>query len=562
MRRVRAGIAAAVAATLGMAGSVQAAPAAAPKLIVAISIDQFSWDLFNAYRTTYTGGLKRLAGGIAYTGYQSHAGTETCPGHSTILTGRHPSGTGIVANSWYDRASGKMVYCVAVPGADAEARGPQTMHVDTFGDWLKKSTPGSRVVAISGKDRAAITMAGKTADAVYWWNDGEGFVTSSYAGPATPAVVDPAKAFNTALFDRWRTQPPQLWPTKFSPKCAALQKPETFGTLKVSGEVPPEGAEASTKASNFLTQGDFEKHLRASPTFDRQVLDFASTIIDRDHLGHGPATDVLALSFSANDYIGHRYGPGGAEMCVQQAAIDQTLGRLFVKLDGLKVPYMVVLTADHGGSDAVERAVQNGVAARRVDGIAMLKQLKAAVGQQLGIASVPIASDDLEQIYIATGTDPALKAKVIEATVAWLKTQPDIDQVYTAEQVAAAVPPRGKPVADLSIVERMNESYDAERSADISVAFKPHVVLYAPKKPGDTVAGHGSPWDYDRRVPILFWWKGVRPQSPSTPIETVDIAPTLAAIANVAMPVRVWHRCDFRLQAYKPRRSMAHARKR
>jgi predicted AlkP superfamily pyrophosphatase or phosphodiesterase len=125
---------------------------------------------------------------------------------------------------------------------------------------------------------------------------------------------------------------------------------------------------------------------------------------------------------------------------------------------------------------------------------------------------------------------------VIEATVAWLKTQPDIDQVYTAEQVAAAVPPRGKAVADLSIVERINESYDAERSADISVAFKPHVVLYAPKKPGDTVAGHGSPWDYDRRVPILFWWKGVRPQSPSTPIETVDIAPTLAAIANVATP--------------------------
>jgi predicted AlkP superfamily pyrophosphatase or phosphodiesterase len=527
---------AAVAAALGMAGSVQAAPPVAPKLIVAISIDQFSWDLFSAYRTTYAGGLKRLARGVSYTGYQSHAGTETCPGHSTILTGRHPSGTGIVANSWFDRASGKMVYCVAVPGADANARGPQTMHVDTFGDWLKRKTPGSRVVAISGKDRAAITMAGKTADAVYWWDDGKGFVTSSYAGPATPAVVDPALAFDTALFDRWRASPPQLWPVRLSARCAALQKPETFGTLKVSGEVPPEGADASVKAADFLTRGDFQKHLRASPLFDRQVLDFATTIIDRDRLGHGPATDLLALSFSANDYIGHRFGPGGAEMCVQQAAIDQTLGRLFTKLDSLRVPYMVVLTADHGGSDAVERAAQHGVDARRVDGNALLKQMKAAVAQQLGLTSAPIASDDPEQIYITPGTDPALKAKAIAAIVAWLKARPEVEQVYTAEQVAAATPPRGKSVADLSLLERMNESYDAERSADISVAFRAHMSMSIPHAPGDSVAGHGSPWDYDRRVPILFWWKGVRPQIRKEPIETVDIAPTLAAIAGVVTP--------------------------
>ena len=177
------------------ASPVPAAPAPQPKLIVAISVDQFASSVYARYRNDYTAGLKRLSDGIAFpVGYQSHAATETCPGHSTLLTGDHPSHTGIVANTWFDRSAGTSVYCVAVSGTgDPFARGPQKLKATTLGDWLKQAYPTSRVVSISGKDRAAIMMAGHRPDLVAWWMDGFvenrpvfGFQTSPYAGPAGP----------------------------------------------------------------------------------------------------------------------------------------------------------------------------------------------------------------------------------------------------------------------------------------------------------------------------------------------------------------------------------------
>src|SRR6201996_8314705 len=190
-------IAAGFAALIGLAPAMAAPPPEKPKLIVAISVDQFSSELYRRYLSSYTGGLKTLSGGVSFpVGYQSHAATETCPGHSTILSGRHPSGTGIVANSWFDVKTGSNIYCVQAPGSsDPNARGPQNMHVTTLGDWVKAAEPGARSYSVSGKDRAAITMAGKHADGVWWWVDGVGFTTSSFAGPSGAAVTQPANAF-------------------------------------------------------------------------------------------------------------------------------------------------------------------------------------------------------------------------------------------------------------------------------------------------------------------------------------------------------------------------------
>ena len=518
-------------------GTAQAAPPPAqPKLVVAIAIDQFSAELFQRYRASFTGGLKRLSDGIAFTGYQSHAATETCPGHSTILTGRHPAATGIVANTWFDTKSGSSIYCVAVRGtADPDARGPQNLRVPTLGEWLKQAEPQARVVTISGKDRAAIMMAGHKADAVYWWNDGVGFTTSPYAGPATPAVTLPAEAFNKALFARWKASPPKLWPTEIPAACQALQQPHTFGKMTLSGKVPPDLA-LTVESGDFLHRTDFQEQLRGSSIFDSMTIDFADQTIDRLKLGHGPATDLLAVSLSSTDYIGHRYGNGGAEMCVQMAALDQTLGRFLAKLDGLGVPYIVALTADHGGIDAAERASEHGLDAHRVDPSAFVKRLNDALKAELKLDFEAIVGDDPQQLSINVGPDEALRAKVRDASVAWLKRQPEVAAVFTADEIAAAVPPAGKPADQLTVAERFHESYDKERSGDIQVQFTQYATLGMPRGPGDTVAGHGSPWDYDRRVPILFWWPGVTGEDRKEPIETVDIAPTLAAIAHVPAP--------------------------
>ena len=184
----------AVAACLALFAAI-AVPAAAaappkPKLVVAISIDQFSANLFERNRGRFQFGLRRLAeGGIAFpNGYQSHAATETCPGHSTLLTGRHPSATGIVANAWRDAATGKDVYCVfdpsqPVPGREGQGRGPANLKVSTLGEWMRAANPASRTVAVSGKDRAAITMAGHSPTGVFWWDEERDFTTSVPAAP-------------------------------------------------------------------------------------------------------------------------------------------------------------------------------------------------------------------------------------------------------------------------------------------------------------------------------------------------------------------------------------------
>ena len=508
-----------------------------PKLIVALSIDQFGADLYKRYKASFTGGLKRLGEGIVFTGYQSHAATETCPGHSTILTGDHPARTGIVANNWFDAKTGSNVYCVGVRGtADPDARGPQNLKVDTFGDWMKKVSPASQVVSISGKDRAAIMLGGHHADAVYWWNDGTGFTTSSFASPMTPTVLAAANSFDKALFAAWRAHPPQLWLADLPASCVVLAKPETFGKLPLSGKVPPEAAKDVESGPDFLARTDFQDQFRVSPGFDPMTVEFVKTLIDRRKLGQGPATDVLAVSLSTTDYIGHRYGTGGAEMCLQMAALDRAVGDLFAKLDSLGVPYVVVATADHGGSDAAERLTENGTPAKRVDPVAFVSALNKYLAKTLGLEAEAIVGDDPQQLIINVGPDEALRAKIRDATLAWLKDRPKVAQAYPAAETAAAVPPPGKPVTELTTLERFHESYDAERSGDIQVEFLDHTTLSMPRAAGDYVAGHGSPYDYDRRVPIFFWWPGVKGEARSEPVETVDIAPTLAGIAGVPIP--------------------------
>ncbi|WP_420140294.1 alkaline phosphatase family protein [Sphingomonas sp.] len=534
MRSIMRGLAAA-AAVLAGAGGVAAPPPAKPALVVAISVDQFSDELFRRYRPTFTQGLRRMADGIAFTGYQSHAGTETCPGHSTLLTGRHPSGTGIPANDWLDRTTWKEIYCVTVPGADKDARGPQNLRASTFGEWLKQAEPRARVVSISGKDRSAIMMGGHKVDAVYWWQDGKGFTTSSYAGPATRDVTVPAERFNAGIAKAWARTKPQLWPTDISAACRALQKDETFGRITRNGHVPPDIAVAAMAAPDYLGTSAFHDQVRGSPMLDRLTLDFAKQVITQRRLGRGRATDLLALSFSATDSIGHRFGNGGPEECVQMAALDKTLGELFAQLDALRGPYVVLLSADHGGFDAAERAKAQHADAYRLDSDAFRAEMKAALRARLGIAD-PIATDDLQQLYIKAAPGTPDFARIEQAAIAWLRQRPEVAAAHGRAEVAAAKPPRGKPVTELTLLERFNESYVPDRSGDIFVAYKPHVSFGIPGKPASSVAGHGTPWDYDRQVPILFWWRGVSSEERAEPAETIDIAPTLAAVTGVPAP--------------------------
>lgn len=526
------------------ASPVPAAPAPRPRLIVAISVDQFAASVFGRYRNDYTAGLKRLSSGIAFpVGYQSHAATETCPGHSTLLTGDHPSRTGIIGNTWFDRAAGASVYCVAVAPSDPFARGPQKLKVTTLGDWLKEAHPRSRVVSISGKDRAAIMMAGHHPDLVAWWMDGAvggkqvfGFQTSPYAGPAGPGIEAMLQRRDDAIAAAWREAPPKLWPSDVPAKCRAIEKAHRFGDIEIDGAVPPTAAVEATKQPGFVEHSSFTNELHASPLYDSLVLNFAADVARRWRLGTRASPDLLAISLSATDYVGHHYGNGGAEMCEQVHALDQSLGAFLDRIDQLHVPYIVVLTADHGSVDAPERLREQGIPAERVDTTRFLTGLNSHLKQTFNLNRDPISADDLQDLYITSSGDPALRVRLRDEAMNWLRKQPGVETVLTRDEVAAAIPPPGKSPADLTLAERLNESYDEDRSADIFVEFKKYETLGWPTGSSIFIAGHGSPWDYDRQVPILFWWPGAPSLTSRAPAETVDIAPTLASTIGIRPP--------------------------
>ena len=206
----------AIAAGLALACAAPAAagPPPKPKLIIVISVDQFSADLFAQHRGGFTGGLARLATGAVFgSGYQSHAATETCPGHSTITSGMHPSHTGIAGNTVRDPVTLEPVYCIddgktKVPGT-GDFRNPSMLKADTLGRWLKKADPTAKVLAVAGKDRAAIPMGGKDNDGEFWWNETlGGFTTYVPDGDSADARLKPVAAFNAALFKAWRQQAP------------------------------------------------------------------------------------------------------------------------------------------------------------------------------------------------------------------------------------------------------------------------------------------------------------------------------------------------------------------
>ncbi|MES2136246.1 MAG: alkaline phosphatase family protein [Pseudomonadota bacterium] len=495
-----------------------AQPANSPKLLVVFSIDQFSADLFDEYRPQFTGGLARLAGGTVFrNGYQSHAATETCPGHSTILTGDHPARTGIIANVWIDQAAArpdKNVYCAedeTAPGSSSANYkvSPRHLMVPTLGELMKARWPSSRNVAVSGKDRAAVMMSGHRADQRWYWT-GAKFATD-LDGAAVPQSVTKVNALVAQGLGQAR---PPLEPTPF---CLAKEK-----LVAVEGGGKPVGTGRFARAA-----GD-QAAFRASPELDGDTLALAAALVDEMRLGRGPSPDVLAVSLSATDYVGHSYGTEGEEMCLQLTELDREIGDFLKVLDARGIDYSVALTADHGGKDIPERERLAGVpAAARVDAALGASAMGRKLSASLGIAGPALLGESsFGDIYIDHSLPAADQKKVLAAAVAAYRASPRVEAVFTAAELAATPLATGAPDR-WSLIERARASYYPGRSGDFVVLLKTDITPIA-----DTsryVATHGSPWDYDRRVPILFWRPGLTATTVEQAADTVDIMPTLAA---------------------------------
>jgi predicted AlkP superfamily pyrophosphatase or phosphodiesterase len=499
------------------------APAPPPRLIVAISVDQLSADLFAHYRRRFTQGLARLQDGAVFpSGFQSHAATETCPGHSTILTGVRPARSGIIANDWYEPAlarADKHVYCaedVTNPAStsDRPVVSARNLNARTLGDRLKVANPASKNVAVSYKDRAAVMMGGHAIDAAYWWRPA-GFV--SFEGlPVGPAAVAANRAALATIAKGAPAMPVPAW-------CAPLGR-----RIDASDNMIGDGRFALERGK---TQG-----FTTSPRMDAAVANLAVALVDEFQLGRDAAPDVLSVGLSATDTIGHTLGPGGLEMCIQMAELDKTIGALLAQLDRRRLDYVVVLTADHGGFDVVERQRQQAYPrAVRGDSGLLVGELAKHVTTMTGITapSGPLLYGDGMggDRYISRLLSPADRAKVSDALVARLKAHPQVASVFTARELSQAPLPSSSP-QDWSLKDRARASFDPQRSGDVVVLLE-RAVMPIPAGARGYVATHGSPWDYDRRVPIMFWRRGLAGFEQPAPIETVDIAPSLAALLRL-----------------------------
>lgn len=495
-----------------------------PKLIVMIAVDQFSADLFAEYRGKFTGGLARLASGVVFpSGYQAHGATETCPGHATILTGSHPGRAGIVANNYFDLSvvrEDKRVYCAEDESVAGTASGsgkyaPSAKHllVPTLGDLIKARDPGAQVVSVAGKDRAAIMMGGRQADELLWLSPTG---LTSYRGTAlSPTAAQAGAAIAAAIA---QPRPAMTLPVDCANHDIAIpvnDKGGTVGTGRLAREA-----------------GDFRRFL-ASPEADGAVLATAAALRQVRRMGEGSRTDLLIVGLSATDYVGHSAGTEGSEMCLQMAGLDRELGDFFARLDATGIDYAVALTADHGGHDMPERNRQNAwPAAERVDPALDPDKLGKAVAEKLGLPQPLLYGDGpFGDMYLSKVLTSAQRKAVQDEILARLRAHPQIEAVVTADELSRR--PISTRAPDLwSLHDKLRASFHPDRSGDFVVVLKPRVTPI-PESGLGYVATHGSVWDYDRRVPMLFWRKGLAGFEQPNAVMTVDIMPTLAALIGV-----------------------------
>ncbi len=504
----------------------ETAPSGPPKLIVAISVDQFSADLFAQYRSRFSSGLARLQQGAVFpSGFQAHAATETCPGHATLLTGTRPARSGIIANNWYDLGTAraeKKIYCAEDENDPASSsRDPVVsavhLKVPTLGDLMKGANPATRNVSVSAKDRAVMMMGGHRIDAAYWYYKGQ-FATLKGREPS-PA----ANAINNAVAALVKKGAPAM---PMPAWCASADQPIAVGKGQLG-------------TGRFALEAGKPDALRASPRMDSATVDLANALIDEMNLGKGSVADILSVSLSATDYIGHANGTEGGEMCVQMAELDRTIGRLLAHLDARGIDYAVVLSADHGGLDIPERQREQALprAVRADPGLAP-QALAKALSVQTGVTSPdPLLSSDglFGDFYVSRKIGAADRARVIGALVKLARAHPQVAAVFTADELAKTPLPSGSP-QDFTLKDRARASFDPTRSGDVVILLDRAVTPIPEPAVGSFVATHGSAWDYDRRVPMLFWRKGLRGFEQPAPVETIDIAPTLAAMLGLAVP--------------------------
>jgi len=484
----------------------------AVKLVLLIAVDQFRYDYLTRFRSEYNAGFNRLlTDGADFTNaFLEHYPTVTAVGHSTMMSGATPSVSGIVGNDWYDRSLGKSVTSVDDPdtqlvGGNGAGSSPHRMLVDTVGDELKsasRATAGSdqapKVFGLSLKDRAAVLPAGHMANAAFWLDTTAGnFVTSTYYRKDLPSW---AADFNAKkMADSYAGK---AW-TYLDPSAG------TGHTLPPLGQALY-GAVYGSPFGNDLLEA------------------FAEAALQGEKLGHRGVTDILTVSFSSNDAVGHSYGPDSPEVRDIAVRTDRVIGQLLARVDSLVGldHTIVVLTADHGVAPLPELQQSRHLPGGRYKGDDLFNPIQDALTAKYGpgkwIVATAGTSPYLNDALMAERKlDPVEVRKVAAAAAA---TAPRVARVYTRDQILAGQVPNDV------IGRRIMRGEHLTRSGDVEVILDPYWMRAGS---GTT---HGTPYAYDAHIPLVFMGPGIKAGHYDGNVALNDLAPTLATMLSVETP--------------------------
>jgi predicted AlkP superfamily pyrophosphatase or phosphodiesterase len=478
-----------------------AAGAKKPTLVIAIVADQFRYDYLLRFGGDYTEGLHQLlTKGAVFTNAQyEHFPTFTSVGHAALLTGAYPSVNGIIGNQWFDRGSGKTVQSSAddsaqqVGGSGGRGSSPRNLLVSTVGDEMRMAGQGrNRVIGMSLKDYSGILMSGRMANAVYWFDGRAGsFATSTYYLPDLPQWV---KDFN-------------------GKRLADSYKGKEWKGMKLPDETGP-------KLYGMLPVTGFGSAL---------LEEMAEAAIKGEQLGKDADTDLLVLSFSANDYVGHSYGPDSEQAREISIDTDRMLGKLFrfVESHVGMANVMVVFAADHGVSPMPEVNEVRKMPGGRVPLSALRDPVQKALQEKFGAGNW-ILSVLEEAIYLNWDLIrfKKLSEKEVAAEAARAAMEvPHVFRVYTRDQLLNGFAPADK------VGRRVLHGFSWARGGDLCVLLDPYYFVG-----GGRTTTHGSAFDYDTHVPVIFMGPGIKAGRFNESIAVNDVAPTLATILGVEIP--------------------------
>jgi predicted AlkP superfamily pyrophosphatase or phosphodiesterase len=533
-----------------------------PRLAVLVVFDQMRADYLTRWEKYFSKeGLGRLQheGAWFQNCHYPYAYTVTAAGHASLVTGCTPHKHGVIANSWYDRAAGAEVNSVRtdqfrpVPDPNTPVPLPGAAPVrrlaPSVGEALLGPPPRGKVVSLSIKDRAAALLAALRASICCWFSTNAGtFVSSTYYGDRLPNWVS---EFN-------RARPQDRW---FGRDWQRFRPDLDYDRLAGPDDVPAEGPGIKEgRTFPHPLSGGADKISRAyyealtySPFGNDLLLELALRAIDAEKVGQGSAPDLLCLSFSCNDLIGHTWGPDSQEVFDVTLRSDRIIQRLLEHLDARvgKGRYLLVLSADHGVAPLPELARARGEKAGRVPPELLSTRAEAFLNETFnpnGPKLPFIEAVSGLMIYLNRGTLREQKleqAKVEAALAGWLARQPGVRAAYTNSQLG------GGPLKDDPIGESVRQSYYPGRSGDISVVLEPYHLLSGPiTSPRlDTYrASHGTPYDYDTHVPLLVYGPGIRPGVRAERVTPLAAAAILArglgvrppAAAEAPVPAGLW----------------------